>query len=282
MLERAPPEPDRQLAIGIAGRGFAGNLKSDSTRLRGYVTSTDLAPTILGHLGAPEPGEMGGEPVRSEGDRDVEALVSLEGRMSSIVDRRGSVIGTSALIWLAVALLVAAASRGALGRPVARMAALSAVYLPLALLVGSAVQPSEGVERLIVLLGAPLLAAVTLALLRGYRALAAACALTTLAYAVDVIAGSPLTCWRWSAPTPGSGCASSASATSSRRSWRRWCIAGTGGGAGGVRPRLAQAGPPPSSSPPASSSPSSSRPGASVPMSARRSSSRSAPRSRRR
>ena len=205
VFERPPPGPDELLTIGIAGRGFDGNLVSDSTRLRGYVISTDIAPTILEHLGAPVPEEMGGEPIRAEGDHDVAALVSLEERLASIVDRRGSVIGLGALLWVAVALLVAAASRGALGRPVARMAALTGIYLPLMLLVGSAAQPSEAVEQLLVFLGAPLLAAATLAATRGYHALALACTLTTLAFAIDVIAGSPLTRLSLIGSNPGLG-----------------------------------------------------------------------------
>jgi hypothetical protein len=204
-FERPPPSRDELLTIGVAGSGFAGNLTSDSTRLRGYVISTDLAPTILDYLGVREPAEMAGEPIRAEGERDVDDLVSLEDRLSSIVDRRGSVIGISALIWLAVALVAALASRGALGRPAARMSALTGIYLPLMLLAGSAIQSSETVERLVVVLGAPLLAALTLVLARGYRALAVACALTTLAFAIDVIAGSPLTRLSLIGSNPGLG-----------------------------------------------------------------------------
>jgi hypothetical protein len=55
------------------------------------------------------------------------------------------------------------------------------------------------------MLGAPLLGALTLAALRGYRALAVASALTVLAYAVDVIAGSPLTSLALLGPNPGLG-----------------------------------------------------------------------------
>ena len=51
----------------------------------------------------------------------------------------------------------------------------------------------------------PLLAAATLAALGGYRALAVASALTVLAYAVDVIAGSPLTSLSLLGPNPGLG-----------------------------------------------------------------------------
>ena len=67
-IERPPPAKDRALAIGIAGPGFDGNLTSDSTRLDGYVLSTDVAPTILNTFGIPIPDEMSGQPIRSEGE----------------------------------------------------------------------------------------------------------------------------------------------------------------------------------------------------------------------
>ena len=46
-MEKPPPPDNEALAIGIAGNGFDGNLTSDSTRLDGYVLSTDVAPTII-------------------------------------------------------------------------------------------------------------------------------------------------------------------------------------------------------------------------------------------
>jgi hypothetical protein len=148
---------------------------------------------------------MSGQPIHSDGAVDYADVISLEDRLASIIDRRGSVIAGSALIWLAIAALAALASRGALGRPIVRMLALSAVYLPLGLLVAAAFNPSEGVERLIVGLGAPLLAAATLRLFPGYRSLAVACGLTTLGFAIDVIAGSPLTPLSLIGPDPGLG-----------------------------------------------------------------------------
>jgi hypothetical protein len=238
-LERPPPRPDHQLTIGIAGRGFRGNLTSDSTRLRGYVLSTDIAPTILERLGAPVPSQMSGEPIRSEGGRDVAAVVSLEDRLTTIIDRRGPVIGASALVWIALAGLVALLSRGALARPAVRMLALSGAYLPALLLIGAAAQPSLGVERLIVLLGAPLLAAATLALLPGYRALAAACAVTTLAFAVDVIAGSPLTPLSLIGPDPGRGIRFYGIGNELEATLTPLVLVGTGAALAGLWPRLA-------------------------------------------
>ncbi len=80
------------------------------------------------------------------------------------------------------------------------------VYLPTLLLVGAAVQPDEVLgERLIVGLGAPALAAITLALARGWAALAIACGVTLGAYAIDIVAGSPLTAQSLLGPNPGLG-----------------------------------------------------------------------------
>jgi hypothetical protein len=73
-FERAPPEESHGLAIGIAARGFGGNLTSDSTRTDGYVLSTDVAPTILRWYGLDVPEAMSGEPIRAEGAIDPAAV----------------------------------------------------------------------------------------------------------------------------------------------------------------------------------------------------------------
>jgi hypothetical protein len=204
-IARPTGESDDLLPIGIAGPGFDGNLTSDSTRTDGYVLSTDLAPTILTYYGVDVPSEMSGQPIRSEGTVDAAAIESLGARMAVISSRRGSVIGINVLTWLALLLLVVLCSRGRLARPAVRVAGLTIVYLPLVLLLGAALEPGETAERLLVLLLSPLLAGLTLLLLRGYRALAVAAAATVLAYAVDVIAGSPLTSLSLLGPNPGLG-----------------------------------------------------------------------------
>jgi hypothetical protein len=237
-VERPPPSPDHQLTIGIAGRGFDGNLTSDSTRLRGYVLSTDLAPTILERVGVPVPSEMTGEPIRTEGSLDANAVVSLEDRLASIIDRRGSVIGLSALIWIALALLATLVSRGALARPAVQVAALSGVYLPATLLVGAALEPSLPVEQLIVVIGAPLLAAATLALLPDYRGLAFACGLTAFAFAFDVIAGSPLTPLSLIGPDPGLGVRFYGIGNELEATLVPMILVGTGAAITGLRPAL--------------------------------------------
>lgn len=204
-IARPTGKSDDPVAIGIAGRGFDGNLTSDSTRTNGYVLSTDVAPTILERFGVEVPSEMSGQPIRSEGTVDPAAIESLAARMDVISSRRGAVIGLPIVAWLLLTALLALFSRGRLARVAVRLLGLSIVYLPLLLLLGAALEPAEGPEALLVALGAPALAAMTLALLRDFRALAVASALTVLAYAIDVVAGSPLTSLSLLGPNPGLG-----------------------------------------------------------------------------
>jgi hypothetical protein len=204
-LERPPPARNGALSIGIAGRGFDGNLTSDSTRTDGYVLSTDIAPTILERLGIAVPAAISGQPIRAEGRVDVGEIESLAARMSVVSERRGPVIGLSLLVWLLALALALLFGRGRIARTSVRLVGLSIVYLPLVLLAGAALEPAQAVEQLLVLAGAPLLASLTLGSLGGYRALAVASGLVVVAYAVDVIAGSPLTSLSLLGPNPGLG-----------------------------------------------------------------------------
>ncbi len=204
-IERAPPADNEALSIGIAGRGFDGNLTSDSTRLDGYVLSTDVAPTVLGAYGVAVPAAMSGQPIRTEGQVDAAAVEALGKRMAAISPRRGPVIGLSLLVWLLLfGLAIAIGGRRAAHRGVG-IVALSVIYLPLVLLVGAALEPTQEIEQAVVLLGTPALAAITLGLLGGYRALAVASGAVVVAYALDVIAGSPLTTLSLLGPNPALG-----------------------------------------------------------------------------
>ncbi|HET6997013.1 MAG TPA: hypothetical protein VFI03_00355 [Solirubrobacterales bacterium] len=241
-LERPPPPRNRGLAIGIAGRGFDGNLSSDSTRLDGYVLSTDLAPTILERLGVGVPDEMSGQPIEAEGEVDAAAVVALSDRLTVISERRGAVIGISLLVWVLVLLLEIGVTRGAAARISVRVAGLAVVYLPLVLLVGAAAEPGQTVEMLLVMIGAPLLAGATVALFAGYRALAVASALTVIAYAVDVIAGSPLTALSLLGPNPGLGVRFFGIGNELEALLAVLIVAGTGAGLAGFAPELSSRG----------------------------------------
>ncbi|HWO16451.1 MAG TPA: hypothetical protein VNM89_07040 [Solirubrobacterales bacterium] len=141
-------------------------------------------------------------------------LIDSPERLGEIADRRGPVVGVSLLAWLGALGLVLAvtaavegtgALAGRTGRVAARLLALSLVYLPLVLLATAALESSVAAERLVLMLGAPVLAGLTLTALGGYSALAFACAATVLAYTVDVIAGSPLTQLSLVGPNPAAG-----------------------------------------------------------------------------
>ena len=241
-VERPPPATNEALAIGIAGRGFDGNLTSGSTRLDGYVLSTDVAPTILRRFGVAIPSEMSGQPIRTEGSVDVAEVVSLGDRLATISERRGPVIGVSLAVWLVAFGLAVAATGGRLARPGVRLLGLAVVYLPLLLLTGAVLEPSQRAEQLLVMLGTPLLAALTLAALGGYRALAVASGLTVLAYAVDVLFGSPFTSLSLLGPNPGLGVRFYGIGNELEALLAVLIVAGTGAALTGFAPRLSPRG----------------------------------------
>jgi hypothetical protein len=106
------------------------------------------------------------------------------------------------------------------------------------LLLGAALEPSRGAELLLVTLGAPLLGYLTLAALGGYRALAIACGLTVLAYAIDAIAGSPLTSLSLLGPNPGLGVRFYGIGNELEALLAILIVAGTGAGLTGFAPRF--------------------------------------------
>jgi hypothetical protein len=197
-------EPSRGrkiVPIGIAGRGFEGNLTSDSTRTDGYVLSTDIAPTILQRFGLPIPDEMSGQPIRSHGTVDPAAVEDLGDRMAVIPGRRAPVVILSLTAWILVAALVAFV-RPVARRPVLAWLALAFAYMPLMLLAGAAIESGALLEGLLVGFGAAALAGATALLVRGWWALTIACAITVIAYAIDVVAGSGLTTLSLLGPNP--------------------------------------------------------------------------------
>ncbi len=238
-IEKPPPPKNEALAIGIAGRGFDGDLTSDSTRTDGYVLSTDIAPTILRRFGLPIPSQVSGQAIRAEGLVDAAAVESLGARLAVISERRGPVIGLGLAIWLAALGLAIGVTRGRAARFGVKLVGLSVVYLPLLLLLGAALDSSQAVEQVVTIAGAPLLALVTLFAFSGYRALAVASGLTVLAYAVDAVAGSPLTSLSLLGPNPGLGVRFYGIGNELEALLAVLVVAGTGAALSGFAPRLA-------------------------------------------
>jgi hypothetical protein len=198
---KIPSLGDNALPIGIAGRGFSGNLTSDSTRTDGYVLSTDIAPTILHRFGLPVPDAMNGQPIRSEGRADAAAIEDRVARMEAIPDRRTPVLVVCLAAWILVALLVNRIVFG-LRRVAVAWLGLCFAYMPLMLLVGAWLRPTAIAEGLLVGLGAAALAAVAVRFAWAWRGLAISCAITVIAYAIDVVTGSELTKLSLLGPNP--------------------------------------------------------------------------------
>ncbi len=196
---------DEPIPMGIAGPGYHGDLTSDSTRTDGYVLSTDIAPTILEFFGLSVPDQMTGQGIRTEGSVDPAGIETRGARMAIVSTWRGPVIGYTLLAWVLATLLLVLVTGGALAPLGVRLLGLSVIYLPVLLLVGAALQPSQYAEMLVVMIGSPLLAALTLVALRDYRALAVASAVTVGAYALDAILGSPLSALSLLGPNPALG-----------------------------------------------------------------------------
>jgi hypothetical protein len=169
------------------------------------VLATDVAPTILARLGIPIPAAMSGQPIRAAGAVDPAAVEALGDRMAAISARRGPVIGVSLLVWLLVLGVAAAIALGRTARFDVQLMALSVVYLPFVLLIAAIVRPGEEGEQLLVMALAPLLAFLTMLRLEGYRPLAFASGTVVLAYAIDVVAGSPFSSLSLLGPNPGLG-----------------------------------------------------------------------------
>jgi hypothetical protein len=210
-IERPPPERDL-LAVGIAGAGFdGGTLTSDSTRMDGYVLATDLLPTILGRYGIPVPDAADGQAMTAAAGGDVAAVAAREVRLGEVSSRRWEVLAVNLMIWVGAGLLLAAWRPRLAGVLLATLATAMAL-VPVILLAAAALEPSELGERLMVGAGAPLLAAFAILALRPrlgrrapYGAFAAAAAVSIVATAVDVVAGSPLTAFSLLGPNPGLG-----------------------------------------------------------------------------
>ncbi|HYP55870.1 MAG TPA: hypothetical protein VEQ41_06180, partial [Solirubrobacterales bacterium] len=186
------------------------------------IAPAALAAALIGALLALRLAGLGfeGDPldvVRDAGPGD---------RLWDVAGRRGPVVGVAWLVWLVAFALAFLLDRERAGRWGARLAALSLAYLPLVLLAAAALEPGVGEERLLVALGCPALATLTLAAFGsavsplsrireqkrhgaggagGYRALAIACAATVLASTADLIAGSPLTQLSLAGPNPAAG-----------------------------------------------------------------------------
>ncbi|MCW3067448.1 MAG: hypothetical protein JWL67_73 [Solirubrobacterales bacterium] len=175
---------------GLAGGG-GRVLSSRTTKQRGLISATDLAPTILRALGPRAiPTAMRGQAITTDGVLHSASLRSLMSRLRVIGGRR-----LRALAWLlaAWALLLLAGTRSPRARARAtRVGAIAVLWAPVAVLIPAALEPSAPVEYLIVVLACLGLGALTDAALPWPRAPVAPALAAVVLLVVDALAGSQL------------------------------------------------------------------------------------------
>ncbi|MEO7198120.1 MAG: hypothetical protein ABIZ50_06565, partial [Solirubrobacterales bacterium] len=212
-IERPPTERDL-LAIGIVGGGFEdGELTSATTRMDGYVLATDLLPTILDRYGIDAPTGITGRVIETTGGSvDPGALSDREDRLGQVRERRWGVLAVNLFIWCGLVAAGAAAGRRRWAAAGLSILAVTMALVPAILLLSAALAPSDLVERLMVGVGGPLLAAGMLLAMRSplggrghYGAFALAAAISVGATAIDMVFGSPLTALSLLGPNPALG-----------------------------------------------------------------------------
>jgi hypothetical protein len=206
-VQRVPRDAGGELLwVGVAGLGAGRELSSATTNERGLISSIDLAPTILRHLGSARlPEGMRGTPVHTGGALHSPALRSLMARLRVIGPRRLKALGFLLCGWAAILLLAALARGGARERLRAwalRVGALGLLWAPSVALLTAALEPSAALEFATITLACLGLAALTDALLPWPRAPIAPALVTLGAFSADALSHAQLLMRSLPGPNP--------------------------------------------------------------------------------
>ena len=196
------------LPIGVAGLGGPpAGLTSDTTNLPGLVAGIDIAPTVLDHLGIAIPEEMKGQVMRSEGERDPEALTPFRDRLDDLGPRRTPALVLLGVAWLALFLAWGAVAGASSARlPVRRIGGLAVLWIPTMILVPAAMgNPSRELEYAVIAFGCLGLGWLTDLLLPWPRAPLIPAIVGLGAITIDLALGSHLITRSILGPNPGYG-----------------------------------------------------------------------------
>jgi hypothetical protein len=205
------PAPGNELLwVSLAGLGGARTLTSQTTNQRGLVSTVDLAPTILTHVGLPVPSAMRGRPIVLDGSFDGSYLRSLRARLLVVYPRRLPALACLLGIWALLALIVSLLPRDAPARRrarawVMRVGALALLWTPVAEFVPAALEPALGVEYALLVLLCFSLGALTDRLLPWPRAPLAPAVAAVVALSIDALAGTQLLIRSLLGPDPALG-----------------------------------------------------------------------------
>ncbi|MGQ0520208.1 MAG: hypothetical protein ACT4PX_03525 [Actinomycetota bacterium] len=182
-------------AFGLAGGSGTGSVTSGTTRRRGLVSTVDIAPTVLRHLGLAVPAAMRGEPIRAGAERSAEQLEQARRRWSDVRGGRQAsslytVVAMSAVVLLLLGTLRGA---GAAARPALRAGALAVMWWPVMVLGAAAVAPAARFHEVLLIAVSSVLAGLaTDAVLRWPRGPVLPAAACLLAYTADLATGGEL------------------------------------------------------------------------------------------
>ncbi len=191
-LRAPPPGGLKLIPTGILARDFEGVLYSPTSRRDGLVTGTDVAPTLLDHLGIDVPDEMQGRILESRSDGKARDVLNLGARLNVVSSRRDPVLQWMLVFWvIGLAICVRLRDRDG-ARFAVRTGALTLLWLPPFTLLTAAIFPGPDAEVLILTLGPLVAGALTDRLCRWPWALAVPVAVFTAVLTVDLASGSPL------------------------------------------------------------------------------------------
>ena len=186
------PQLGPLLWAGVAGLAGGGGhtLSSKSTNERGLITSLDLAPTILRHLGIDAPEELRGKPIEIDGALQSGGLRAFMARLRVVGGRRLSTLGFLLAAWMLL-LVLCAPWPGARARAM-RVGALAVMWAPVAVLVPAAFTPSDAAEYLTIPLVCLGLGAASDLLIPWPRAMLAPAVVGVVALTSDALAHTQL------------------------------------------------------------------------------------------
>ena len=183
-------------AFGVAGREGDGSPTSATTRTPGVISTIDVAPTVLRHLGVPVPPSMRGVEIELDGAaRTANDLEASRRRWSDVRDSRQSASLQLTASLSVLLLLVLGGLRGLAAslRPWLRVAALAFMWWPVMVLGAAVVTPRTRLAESFLIAGASMAAAAaTDAALRWPRGPLAPSAVAMGAYGIDLATGGRL------------------------------------------------------------------------------------------
>ncbi|HEY2201920.1 MAG TPA: hypothetical protein VGH56_08525, partial [Solirubrobacteraceae bacterium] len=194
------------LWVAVAGIGPGGHtLTSQTTNQNGLIAATDIAPTILDHLGLRIPAGMRGRVIRTGGSFDGGYLRSFKARLQVLYDRRLGALGWLLAGWALLVLFARLFPRPAVRAWAVRAGALALLWTPVAALVPAALGPGRGVEDALLVLLCFSLGALTERLAPWPRAPLAPAIVAVVALTADALAGTQLLARSLLGPNPELG-----------------------------------------------------------------------------